>query len=200
MENIDVINKLIALYKKFPTIGSKSATRLAYATLSLSTKDRDEFIEAFNICNNDIKKCPNCGIYYETKCPICDDNTREKDKILIISNQKDIYSIESTNSYKGTYYTLNGLISPFKNISEENIGVEKLQERIKENNVKEIIIALPTNLEGETTALYLAHLFKDSDIKVTKIASGIPFGTNLEYLDQTTLSHSLSNRIEMKKD
>lgn len=200
MEEIEIIKKLTSLYKKFPTVGSKSAKRLAYSTLSLSDVEKNELKDLLEYCNTNIKKCNNCGIYYEDKCPICSDEKREKDKIIVVSDVKDVYSIENTNIYKGLYFTLKGLITPLKNLDHNSIGINDLQKKVEKEKIKEIIIALPTSLEGETTSMYISHLFKNTDILVTRIAYGIPVGTNLEYLDQATISRSLSGRIEMKKD
>lgn len=200
MEKLEIIKELISLYKKFPTIGNKTASRLAYATLNLSKDDKKAFMEALDYCNNKLKQCETCHTYYEDKCPICSSQTREKDKILVVGDAKDIYTIENTNSYNGLYFTLSGLLSPLKNQDQEKIGLLKLQKKVIEENIKEVILALPTSFEGENTSFYISHLFKDTDVIVSRIAYGIPIGTNLEYLDQLTISRSLSGRIKMDKE
>ena len=200
MENLEIIKNLSSLYKKFPTIGSKSANRLSYATLNLTIEERKKFIELLEYCNTKLKKCPTCGSFFEDECPFCADQSREKDKILVVSDSKDIYSIENTNTYKGLYFTLNGLLSPLKNQDQEKAGLNKLYSKVINENIKEVIIALPTSFEGENTSFYISHLFKNDNVKVTRIAYGIPVGTNLEYLDQITISRSLSGRKEMEKE
>ena len=200
MEMLEIIKQLSSLYKKFPTVGSKSATRLAYATLNLTSDERKQLIEALEYCNVKLSKCPTCGSFFEDKCPFCSDPNREKDKILVVSDSKDIYSIENTNSYKGLYYTLNGLLSPLKNQDQEKIGINKLYAKVINEKIKEVILALPTSFEGENTSFYISHLFKNDKVSVTRIAYGIPVGTNLEYLDQLTISRSLNGRKEMDKE
>ena len=200
MEKLEIIKQLSSLYKKFPTVGSKSATRLAYATLNLTSDERKQLIEALEYCNVKLSKCPTCGSFFEDKCPFCSDPNREKDKILVVSDSKDIYSIENTNSYNGLYYTLNGLLSPLKNQDQEKIGINKLYAKVINEKIKEVILALPTSFEGENTSFYISHLFKNDKVSVTRIAYGIPVGTNLEYLDQLTISRSLNGRKEMDKE
>lgn len=199
MEQIKVIQDLIDCYKKLPGVGYRTAERLAYATLNLTEEDREKFIDVLNDCNTKVKRCENCGVYYEDSCPICSDSTRDHSMLLIVSDSKDILSIEKTDGYNGLYFTLNGTLSPLKNRTPESIRIPQLKERIKENNVKEIILALPTDLEGETTSLYIASLYKDEkDIHISKLANGIPIGTNLEYLDNLTITSSIKGRISLK--
>ena len=200
MEQLEIIKELVSIYKKFSGIGSKTAIRLAYATLSLSKEDKDSFISSLNYCNTKLKCCDTCHTFYEDKCPICSSETREKDKILVVADSKDIYTIENTNSYNGLYFTLNGLLSPLKNQDQEKIGINNLHDKVIKEKIKEVILALPTSFEGENTSYYISHLFKDDDVLVSKIAYGIPVGTNLEYLDQLTISRSLSGRIKMDKE
>jgi recombination protein RecR len=119
---------------------------------------------------------------------------------MVVSSTKDIYSIEKTQGYNGTYFTLNGTLSPLKNRGPETIGINKLIERVKRDNVQELILALPTDLEGETTSSYIARIFKDSTVSVTRLAHGIPIGTNLEYLDSLTITQSIKRRIKVNED
>ncbi len=198
MEQIQAIKELIECYKKLPGIGNKTAERLAYATLELSTEDRDKFLNAFLNVNQNVKRCDDCGIFYEDKCPICEDETRNKKILLIISNSKDIYSIERTKEYNGLYFTLNGTLSALHNRTAESIGLNKLKDRIVKDNIEEIILALPTDLEGETTSLYITNMLKENPVKVSRLAYGLPVGTNLEYLDDLTISQSLKGRVNLK--
>ncbi|MDY4642596.1 MAG: recombination mediator RecR [Candidatus Enterosoma sp.] len=198
MEQIKTVQDLIECYKKLPGVGYRTAERLAYATLNLSKEDKDAFIEAFEEAETKVKKCPNCGTYYDEECPICSDPKRDKTTLLVVKDSKDILSIEKTNGYKGGYFTLKGTLSPLKNRNPEDIGIPELKKRVEEDKVKEIILALPTDLEGETTSLYIASLYKKDPARhVSKLANGIPMGTNLEYLDNLTITSSLKGRIQL---
>ena len=198
MEQIKTVQDLIECYKKLPGVGYRTAERIAYATLNLSKEDKDAFIEAFEEAETKVKKCPNCGTYYDEECPICSDPSRDKTTLLVVKDSKDILSIEKTNGYKGGYFTLKGTLSPLKNRNPEDIGIPELKKRVEEDKVKEIILALPTDLEGETTSLYIASLYKKDPARhVSKLANGIPMGTNLEYLDNLTITSSLKGRIQL---
>jgi len=198
MEQIKTVQDLIECYKKLPGVGYRTAERLAYATLNLSKEEKDAFIEAFEEAETKVKKCPNCGTYYDEECPICSDPSRDKTTLLVVKDSKDILSIEKTNGYKGGYFTLKGTLSPLKNRNPEDIGIPELKKRVEEDKVKEIILALPTDLEGETTSLYIASLYKKNpERNVSKLANGIPMGTNLEYLDNLTITSSLKGRIQL---
>lgn len=199
MEQIQTIKDLIECYKKLPGIGSKTATRLAYATLELSKEERDGFIQALMDANEKVTRCPQCGIFYSDKCPICSDKTRNHHLLLVVSSTKDIYSIERTKDFDGVYFTLNGTLSALHNRSAESIGLFRLRDRVKAEGIEEIILALPTDLEGETTSLYITNMFKDdADVKISRLAYGLPVGTNLEYLDNLTISQSLKGRVKLK--
>ena len=198
MEQIKTVQDLIECYKKLPGVGYRTAERLAYATLNLSKEEKDAFIEAFEEAETKVKKCTNCGTYYDEECPICSDPSRDKTTLLVVKDSKDILSIEKTNGYKGGYFTLKGTLSPLKNRNPEDIGIPELKKRVEEDKVKEIILALPTDLEGETTSLYIASLYKKDPARhVSKLANGIPMGTNLEYLDNLTITSSLKGRIQL---
>lgn len=200
METIKTIQDLIASYKKLPGIGFRTAERLAYATLGLSKEDRDAFILALQDANDKVKCCPNCGTYYDTECPICSDASRDRHLLLVVSDSRDILSIEKTDGYHGVYFALKGTLSPLRNRTPEVIGIPLLKKHVEENKVREIILALPTDLEGETTALYIANLYKnDPGIHISKLANGIPIGTNLEYLDNLTIASSIKGRISLDK-
>lgn len=200
MQTIKTISDLIDSYKKLPGIGYRTAERLAYATLSLSDVEKENFIKALTDAKDNVHQCPNCGTFFDDVCPICSDSTRDKTMLLVIADSKDILTIEKTNGYHGSYFTLHGTLSPLKNRTPEAIGIPKLKERIEKDHVKEIILALPTDLEGETTASYIANLYRNNnDIRISKLANGIPIGTNLEYLDSLTITSSLKGRISIKE-
>lgn len=197
METIKTIQDLIDSYKKLPGIGYRTAERLAYATIALSHEDKVAFEKAFEDADTKVKRCPNCGTYFDDVCPICSDPTRDKTTLLVVADSKDILSIEKTNGYRGSYFTLKGTLSPLKNRTPDSIGIPALKERVAKDGVKEIIVALPTDLDGETTAMYLANLYQNTSVHVSKLANGIPMGTNLEYLDNMTITSSLRGRVEL---
>lgn len=199
MNQIKTVKDLIASFKLYPTIGSKTAERLAYATLSLSDNERENFSKALLEVSN-LNKCPLCGMYVDDKCPICSDETRDKSTLLVVSDTKDIYAIERDGVYTGLYFALSGTISPIKNRLPETVGIDQLEQRVNDSNIKEVILALPTDLDGETTALYIEKIFHDKDVVVSKIANGIPIGTSLEYLDSYTLKYSIQGRRNMKDE
>lgn len=197
METIKTVQDLIDSYKKLPGIGYRTAERLAYATLALSHEDKVAFEKAFEDADTKVKRCPNCGTYFDDVCPVCSDPTRDKTTLLVVADSKDILSIEKTNGYHGSYFTLKGTLSPLKNRTPDSIGIPALKERVAKDGVKEIIVALPTDLDGETTAMYLANLYQNTSVHVSKLANGIPMGTNLEYLDNMTITSSLRGRVEL---
>lgn len=200
METIKTIQDLIECYKKLPGIGFKTAERLAYATLHLTAEDRNRFILALTDANEKVQKCPKCGTFFDDQCPICSDLNRDHSVLLVVSDSKDILSIEKTNGYHGEYFSLKGTLSPLKNRTPEEIGIPQLKQRVEKEGIKEIILALPTDLEGETTAMYLANIYRDNpDVSITKLANGIPIGTDLEYLDNMTITSSLKGRVSLKK-
>ena len=200
MEAIKTIQDLIECYKKLPGIGFKTAERLAYATLHLTAEDRNRFILALTDANEKVQKCPKCGTFFDDQCPICSDLNRDHSVLLVVSDSKDILSIEKTNGYHGEYFSLKGTLSPLKNRTPEEIGIPQLKQRVEKEGIKEIILALQTDLEGETTAMYLANIYRDNpDVSITKLANGIPIGTDLEYLDNMTITSSLKGRVNLKK-
>ena len=200
MEAIKTIQDLIECYKKLPGIGFKTAERLAYATLHLTAEDRNRFILALTDANEKVQKCPKCGTFFDDQCPICSDLNRDHSVLLVVSDSKDILSIEKTNGYHGEYFSLKGTLSPLKNRTPEEIGIPQLKQRVEKEGIREIILALPTDLEGETTATYLANIYRDNpDVSITKLANGIPIGTDLEYLDNMTITSSLKGRVSLKK-
>ncbi len=200
MEQIQVIKDLVECYKKLPGIGSKTAERLAYATVELDKESLDEFIRAFDDAKNKVHQCEQCGIFYMDHCPICSDKTRDHKVLLVVSNYKDIYSIERTKEYKGVYFTLHGTLSALHNRSAESIGINRLKDKVVNDGIEEVILALPTDMEGETTSLYISNMFKDfPKLKLSRLAYGLPVGTNLEYLDNLTISQSLKGRVNLKE-
>ncbi len=192
------IKKLIECFKKLPGIGEKTAERLAYSCLSMSEDTVNIFSSTLKDIKEKIKKCKTCGNLTEKEyCPICEDNTRNKETICVVEESKNIIAFEKLGKYNGTYHVLNGLISPLDGINPEDINIEKLKTRIKEEKPKEIIIAVRPTIEGETTALYIQKLLKSENIKITKLAQGVPMGADIDYMDPLTLEIALSTRNEI---
>ncbi|BDU50512.1 recombination mediator RecR [Haliovirga abyssi] len=182
-------------FHKFPGIGRKTAQRLAFYVMDISKEEVEKFVSALRDVKENIKRCEICGNLSESDiCDICSDDYREKDIICVVEDSKDILAMEKAGVFKGVYHVLNGKISPLNGIGADKLNLKKLIERVAKEPIKEIILALNPDLEGETTALYISELLKNFDVKVTKIASGIPMGGNLEFADIATISRSIEGR------
>ncbi|MCJ8343088.1 MAG: recombination mediator RecR [Cetobacterium sp.] len=192
------LERLIDEFNRLPGIGRKSAARLAFHVLEMNEIQVDRFIEALKDVKTSVKKCKTCGNFSESDyCEICSDPIRDKKIICVVEDSRDIIPLEKTNKYRGTYHVLNGKIAPLNGITPDKLNIKSLLERVAKEDVEEVIIALDPDLEGETTALYLTKLLKHFDIKVTKIASGIPMGGNIEYADTATITRALEGRTEI---
>lgn len=191
----DSLKVLIDSFKKLPSIGEKTAERLSFAVMNMSEEDINSFSKAIVDVKLKIKKCSICGNITENEiCDICSDSSRDSDIICVVEDSKNIISLEKMGSYRGKYHVLNGLISPMDGKGPDDIMLDSLLQRIKKENIKEIIIAVSPTLEGETTSLYISKLLDPFKITVSKIAYGIPIGADMEYLDPMTLSMAMSNR------
>lgn len=191
----DSLKVLIDSFKKLPSIGEKTAERLSFAVMNMSEEDINSFSKAIVDVKLKIKKCSICGNITENEiCDICSDSSRDSDIICVVEDSKNIISLEKMGSYRGKYHMLNGLISPMDGKGPDDIMLDSLLQRIKKENIKEIIIAVSPTLEGETTSLYISKLLEPFKITVSKIAYGIPIGADMEYLDPMTLSMAMSNR------
>ncbi len=187
--------KLIAYLKKLSGVGSKTAQRFAFELTKWSENELKDFSEIIKDLKKNIIHCNTCGcLITENNCHYCNSNHRDKSKICIVSNFKEVFLIESTKSYNGLYHIINSLISPIdgKEIDFENI--EKLKKRIKTLNVKEVIIALDSTIEGDATSLFLKEELKDFTINISRLAFGLPMGTSLDYIDGGTLTRALIGR------
>lgn len=194
-------NNLIECYKKLPGIGEKNAERLAFATLELD----DEIIDVFSSSIKEIKEktrhCKICdNLSEEELCGICLDQTRNHKVICVVENTKNLVLFEKTGAYSGVYHVLGGLISPLDGINPEDINLDNLFNRIEKEEIEEVILALKPSVEGETTALYIQKKLAKNSIKITKIAYGVPMGTDMEYIDSMTLEIALSNRSVLEKE
>ena len=195
MEYPNSLKNLIESLKKLPTIGEKSAERLAFAILSMDEEDANLFSESIMDVKKKIKKCKVCGNITEKEvCNICESDERDSKTICVVEDSKNIISLEKIGTYNGKYHVLNGLISPMDGRGPDDIEINSLLKRVKNEKIDEIIIAISPTLEGETTALYISKILESENVIVARIAYGIPLGADMEYLDPMTLSMALNNR------
>lgn len=195
MKELKSIEKLIDSFSRLPGVGHKSAVKMAYSVLELSEEDVKDFSDSLKEVKNKIHHCPICGTYTEDEiCDICADNTRDKSKIVVVSFPKDVATFERLGTYDGVYHVLGGSLSAVNGVGVNDLRIADLQRRIKEDNVKEIIIATNTTGDGETTALYLAKILEKDGLTITRLAYGLPMGGYLEYADSLTLSKAFEGR------
>jgi recombination protein RecR len=199
METIDSVKRLKESFKKLPGVGEKTAERMAYATLNFSEKEIQEFIASLDNVLKNVHVCPNCGIYIDTAfCPICDDVSRDTDVLLVVTEAKSVISFERTGKYHGKYFVLGGSLSPIKGIDPKKIRIPELRQRVIDDNIKEVILACNSTIEGETTSSFIKRYLDDTDAKVTRLAYGLPVGADLEYVDELTIERSLNARTIYK--
>jgi len=192
------INRLIQELNKLPGIGPKSAQRLAYYLLRTPEENARILADAILSVKQQITLCSSCfNVTDSDPCRICSSAERDRSQICIVEQPQDILALEHTRAYKGLYHVLHGAISPTEGVGTGDIRVKELLERLRENKVGEVIMATNTNLEGEQTALYLNHLISGMGIRVTRLARGLPFGTELEYADDVTLTRAIEGRQEL---
>lgn len=193
------LDNLIGEFQKLPTIGRKSAERLAMNIVDRDQADIKDFANALLEVKEKIHRCEICGNLTEDDiCDVCKDITREEDFICIVEDVKDLIAIEKSGAYHGKYHVLGGLISPSDGIGPDELNIDRLLNRIEKEGINEIILAISSTIEGETTSLFLTSLLNEKSIKVTKIAQGIPVGSNLEYFDQLTLERAIEDRREIR--
>ena len=189
---------LVEQFAKLPGIGRKTATRLAFHVLNSSKEEAQAFAKAIINAKEQVKLCKICQNITDTQtCALCESPKRDNSVICVTESPKDVISIEKTNEYHGLYHVLHGAISPMDNIGPNDIKIPELLERLKDDTVKEVIMATNPTIEGEATAMYIAKLIKPFGIKVTRIAHGIPVGGDLEYADEITLTRAMEGRREM---
>ena len=192
------LSRLIEEFSKLPGIGPKSAERLAMHLLKGSLEQAKAFAYAVVKAKQALRYCKICNNLTEQElCPVCQDSRRDRSLICVVEEPKDVLAIEKSGAYHGIYHVLLGAVAPLDGIGPEDLKIKELLSRIKQNKVKEIIIATDSDADGEITALYLAKFIKSSGVKTTRIACGIPAGGNLEYADQATLSKALQGRQEV---
>ena len=195
MKELKSISKLIDSFQRLPGIGHKTAEKMAYQVLEMKPENVEYFADALKEVKNRIHHCPVCGAYTEDEiCEVCANELRDKTKIMVVSYAKDVIAFEKIGVFDGVYHVLNGALSSINGVTINDLNINSLFERIKEQKVVEIILATNPNTEGETTALYLAHVLAETGVKVTRIAYGLPLGGHLEYADALTLTKALEGR------
>jgi recombination protein RecR len=191
------INKLIQELSELPGIGAKSAQRLAFHILNMPVEQVEGLSEAIINARKNVRYCKECFTLTDDElCPICKDASRNHKTIMVVENTRDLAAYEKTQKYDGVYHVLHGAISPMLGIGPNDIKLKELMHRLQQD-VDEVIIATNSSLEGETTAMYISKLIKPTGIKVTRIASGVPVGGDLEYIDEVTLLRALEGRTEL---
>ncbi|WP_104803954.1 recombination mediator RecR [Blautia marasmi] len=192
------INKLIEQLSRLPGIGAKSAQRLAFHILNMP-KDQVEQLSASIVnAKANVQYCKNCYTLTDQEiCPICNTPRRNRKVIMVVENTRDLAAYEKTGKYDGVYHVLHGAISPMLGIGPDDIKLKELMQRLSQDDIEEVIIATNSSLEGETTAMYISKLVKPSGIRVSRIASGVPVGGDLEYIDEVTLLRALEGRVEL---
>ena len=193
------IKNLIESFKSLPGIGEKTAERLTFAVLELEEEQAEFFSESIINLKKNIHKCKVCNTLTENElCFICENKLRNNDVLCVVEDTKSVFLFEKLGMFDGYYHVLNGLISPLDGVNPEDIGLDKLIERITNEKFKEIILAFKPSIEGETTALYIKKILSDMDIVVSKLASGLPIGAEMEYVDSLTLERALLDRKEIE--
>ena len=193
------LDELIEVFGKLPGIGKKSAMRIAFDILKKNEIEIENMLSTIKDAYTSIKHCSICGNLCEGEiCEICSSEKRDKSVICIVESVKDIIAFEKSETYNGLYHVLGGKIDPLNGVTIEDLNISELMKRLDEKDVKEVILALNPDMEGETTALYLIKMIKNKGVKVSQIASGIPMGGNIEFTDMATLGRSLEGRREIE--
>ncbi|HAE80897.1 MAG: recombination protein RecR [Clostridium sp.] len=192
------ITGLIEQLSRLPGIGSKSAQRLAFHIINMPVEQAEKLSQAIVDARKNVRYCRECQTLTDNDiCPICANPKRDHDTIMVVETTRDLAAYEKTGKYEGVYHVLHGAISPMLGIGPNDIRLKELMTRLGKESVREVIIATNSNLEGETTAMYLSKLIKPTGIRVTRIASGVPVGGDLEYTDEVTLLRALEGRTEL---
>ncbi|MCH5172317.1 MAG: recombination protein RecR [Erysipelotrichales bacterium] len=199
MEKLKSFDKLVEQFKKLPSVGTKSAERMAYSILNWNEEDIKEFANALQDVKNKIHKCPVCGIFTEhEKCEVCSSSSRDTTKLMVVCNQKDALAFENAEAFDGLYHVLGGVLSIQNGVSYEDLAIDSLLERVQNDNIKEIILATEPTIDGETTAQFIAKLLEKYNVSISRLGYGLPMGGHLDYADALTLSKSLEGRTKLK--
>lgn len=194
------LSDLINCFKKLPGIGEKSAERMALSLLDLSEEQVEMFSTAMLTSKNNLHTCPECGhITDKELCDICSDENRNHNVICILEDYKSVFAFEKAGNFNGVYHVLNGLISPIDDVNPEDINIASLISRVETLENPELIIALKSTIEGETTTLYLKKIFENKNVDISRLSYGIPMGTEIDYLDEITLDRALSDRKKISE-
>ena len=192
------INKLIEQLSRLPGIGAKSAQRLAFHILNMPKDQVEELSASIVNAKANVQYCKNCYTLTDPEiCPICNNPRRDRKVIMVVENTRDLAAYEKTGKFEGVYHVLHGAISPMLGIGPDDIKLKELMQRLSKDDIEEVIIATNSSLEGETTAMYISKLVKPTGIRVSRIASGVPVGGDLEYIDEVTLLRALEGRVEL---
>jgi recombination protein RecR len=194
----NALDRLAALLTKLPGVGKKSAGRMAYHILEASPDYARNLAEELAGLHRAIKRCSVCGAFTETDpCPICVDSGRDASVLCVVERPQDVRIIDESREFHGRFHVLGGLIAPLEGIGPDDLSLGRLLSRVRKEGVREVILAMNPTLEGDTTALYLQKLLKDTGAEVTRLASGLPVGGDLEYADRLTLSRSFRGRVKL---
>ena len=198
MKYPSTILNLIECFKRLPGIGEKTAERLALSVLDIDEEIVNLFSNSLKDSKTKIKRCEKCNNLSENElCEVCKDKSRNKKVLCVVEEPKNVILFEKLNIFDGYYHVLDGLISPIDGINPEDINLTSLIDRVKKDKVKEIILALKPSVEGETTSLYISKILEGTDVKITKIAHGVPLGAEIDYVDSLTLEMALENRMDI---
>ncbi len=192
------LQNLADQFARLPGIGGKTAQRLAFHVLSLPMEDAEEFAQAILDAKKTVHTCPCCQNLTDRElCSICDDDMRDHSLICVVAEPKDVIAMERSREFQGVYHVLHGVISPLNHVTQDDIRIKELLMRVAEGNVREVIMATNPDTEGEATAMYISRLLRPMEVKVTRLAYGVPVGSQLEYADEVTLSRALEGRQEI---
>ncbi|MBN2803676.1 MAG: recombination protein RecR [Deltaproteobacteria bacterium] len=193
----DAISQLIDLFSRLPGIGKRSAARLVFHIIETDQRFAQKLGDSLKEFHLNIKKCSSCANITDTDpCNICVDLKRESSIVCVVENVPDLWAVNSGGTYRGKFHVLHGLLAPLDGIGPEDLNIKLLYDRVKKESVKEVIIATRPSVEGEATAMLIKENLKDMDVKITRIASGVPHGSELEYIDSNTLERAISGRRE----
>ena len=192
------LQELADQFARLPGIGGKTAQRLAFHVLSMSQEDAQDFADAIVEAKRTVHTCPVCqNLTDRDLCPICADELRDHSVICVVAEPRDVIAMERSREFDGVYHVLHGVISPLNHVTQEDIKIRELLNRVASGEVREVIMATNPDTEGEATAMYISRLLRPIEIKVTRLAYGVPVGSQLEYADEVTLSRALEGRQEM---
>ena len=189
------LQNLADQFARLPGIGGKTAQRLAFHVLSLPLEDAEEFAGAILEAKKSVHTCPECQNLTDREiCPICDDDMRDKSVICVVAEPRDVIAMERSREFRGVYHVLHGVISPLNHVTQDDIKIRELLMRVGSGEFREVIMATNPDTEGEATAMYISRLLRPMEVKVTRLAYGVPVGSQLEYADEVTLSRALEGR------